>query len=172
MWLAGCNIGESLQAGRQTFAGLLFQSAPIMLDVTLRLSHKPPCFVWAEPGWWLEEWIVKYGKMQSVRRGTGANGQTSEHWTCRTWTTLQNRIKRGHNYPMLPTETSFIMIYYIPRSKLAQGTQHKDNHSSGYDISFSKPLGWLFGGLVSKNSHYALLCTQLKCFDSWTPDHV
>jgi len=50
-------------------------------------------------------------------------------------------IKWGNNYPILPTETQFIMIYYIARGKLAQGTQHKDSHSSGHDISFSKLLG-------------------------------
>jgi len=43
LWSDDCSIEQSLQAGCQTFAELLFQSVSIRLDVTLRVTHKIPC---------------------------------------------------------------------------------------------------------------------------------
>ncbi len=58
--LVDCSMEQSFQAGRQTFAELLFQSVSIILDVTLRVSHKLSRSVWPDWARWLAERIVRH----------------------------------------------------------------------------------------------------------------
>lgn len=151
------SMEPSPQAGCQTFTELLFQSVSIKLDVTQRLSLR------------LAERMVNY-KTVWIRRSTVALDLQD---TKRAWDTQQrgewNEEIISPHYQQRPNSSWFIIWQEVNLygEHAAKTAIHQDATLLSASVWVDCLVGWFL-----KRTHYALLHTRRKCFDSWPPDRL